>query len=116
MCCCRSVRFFFSSRRRHTRSLGDWSSDVCSSDLRRQCVPVDAGRGLVEASVGTGGGAVAAPAVERDRSEERRVGKECRYLWSAWHLHEDKQHTTQPLHRVWRGCLVTFVWCGAVTY
>src|SRR5215211_6683035 len=26
--------FFFSSRRRHTRSLGDWSSDVCSSDLR----------------------------------------------------------------------------------
>src|SRR5579871_6945542 len=26
--------FFFSSRRRHTRSLRDWSSDVCSSDLR----------------------------------------------------------------------------------
>src|SRR5207248_4455004 len=25
--------FFFSSRRRHTRSYGDWSSDVCSSDL-----------------------------------------------------------------------------------
>src|SRR5690349_10277189 len=25
--------FFFSSRRRHTRSLRDWSSDVCSSDL-----------------------------------------------------------------------------------
>src|SRR5437588_3652096 len=25
-------RFFFSSRRRHTRSLCDWSSDVCSSD------------------------------------------------------------------------------------
>src|SRR5437867_8740492 len=31
--------FFFSSRRRHTRSYGDWSSDVCSSDLVRveQC-------------------------------------------------------------------------------
>src|SRR5438034_11507761 len=33
--------FFFSSRRRHTRSLCDWSSDVCSSDLigarRRVC-------------------------------------------------------------------------------
>src|SRR5438132_8727892 len=29
------VLFFFSSRRRHTRSLCDWSSDVCSSDLRR---------------------------------------------------------------------------------
>src|SRR5207248_3996770 len=28
--CC----FFFTSRRRHTRSYGDWSSDVCSSDLR----------------------------------------------------------------------------------
>src|ERR1039457_7336339 len=27
--CC----FFFSSRRRHTRLQGDWSSDVCSSDL-----------------------------------------------------------------------------------
>src|SRR5438034_1149259 len=27
--------FFFSSRRRHTRSLCDWSSDVCSSDLNR---------------------------------------------------------------------------------
>src|SRR5207248_3737935 len=27
--------FFFSSRRRHTRSYGDWSSDVCSSDLVR---------------------------------------------------------------------------------
>src|SRR5438034_11840557 len=27
------ISFFFSSRRRHTRSLCDWSSDVCSSDL-----------------------------------------------------------------------------------
>src|SRR5205807_2679445 len=27
--------FFFSSRRRHTRLQGDWSSDVCSSDLTR---------------------------------------------------------------------------------
>src|SRR5262245_62721752 len=30
--------FFFSSRRRHTRCLSDWSSDVCSSDL-----PIDPG-------------------------------------------------------------------------
>src|SRR5574339_405270 len=29
------VSFFFSSRRRHTRSPGDWSSDVCSSDLHQ---------------------------------------------------------------------------------
>src|SRR5256885_2604410 len=28
--------FFFSSRRRHTRLQGDWSSDVCSSDLLRR--------------------------------------------------------------------------------
>src|SRR5256885_8580098 len=39
MCCSCStsmllVFFFFSSRRRHTRLQGDWSSDVCSSDLR----------------------------------------------------------------------------------
>src|SRR5437762_13193912 len=27
------MAFFFSSRRRHTRYIGDWSSDVCSSDL-----------------------------------------------------------------------------------
>src|SRR6266487_2015653 len=42
--------FFFSSRRRHTRWTGDWSSDVCSSDLevaggwrfytREECAPV----------------------------------------------------------------------------
>src|SRR5438034_7067617 len=30
---CVFLFFFFSSRRRHTRSLCDWSSDVCSSDL-----------------------------------------------------------------------------------
>src|SRR5258706_12040663 len=29
--------FFFSSRRRHTRLVSDWSSDVCSSDLRPCC-------------------------------------------------------------------------------
>src|SRR5574341_173066 len=31
--------FFFSSRRRHTRLVGDWSSDVCSSDLSSSVVP-----------------------------------------------------------------------------
>src|SRR5437763_17177587 len=31
--CAVSFFFFFSSRRRHTRYIGDWSSDVCSSDL-----------------------------------------------------------------------------------
>src|ERR1039457_5537252 len=32
--CCLVFFFFFSSRRRHTRLQGDWSSDVCSSDLQ----------------------------------------------------------------------------------
>src|SRR5699024_8103524 len=32
--------FFFSSRRRHTRSKRDWSSDVCSSDLNRSTRPI----------------------------------------------------------------------------
>src|SRR5207248_603355 len=41
MCCF----FFFSSRRRHTRSYGDWSSDVCSSDLARFRVNVFIQRG-----------------------------------------------------------------------
>src|SRR5476649_3057927 len=31
--------FFFSGRRRHTRSLCDWSSDVCSSDLSEEGTP-----------------------------------------------------------------------------
>src|SRR5438046_7160061 len=30
--------FFFSSRRRHTRLVSDWSSDVCSSDLKNEVV------------------------------------------------------------------------------
>src|SRR5256885_7000044 len=33
-CTKKTLCFFFSSRRRHTRLQGDWSSDVCSSDLR----------------------------------------------------------------------------------
>src|SRR5437762_13932970 len=32
------MAFFFSSRRRHTRYIGDWSSDVCSSDLQRKAI------------------------------------------------------------------------------
>src|SRR6266446_9962279 len=34
--------FFFSSRRRHTRLQGDWSSDVCSSDLGVHPIPIGA--------------------------------------------------------------------------
>src|SRR5215213_11866255 len=38
--------FFFSSRRRHTRLVSDWSSDVCSSDLRGDPRPRVRRRGL----------------------------------------------------------------------
>src|SRR5256885_11321448 len=33
--------FFFSSRRRHTRLQGDWSSDVCSSDLSQSLTSLE---------------------------------------------------------------------------
>src|SRR5205807_4925881 len=46
--------FFFSSRRRHTRLQGDWSSDVCSSDLRGTVAP-----GIFPATFRGHGGAVA---------------------------------------------------------
>src|SRR5690349_21865013 len=39
--------FFFSSRRRHTRSLRDWSSDVCSSDLTAELGRTVAAEALV---------------------------------------------------------------------
>src|SRR5256885_6050161 len=93
--------FFFSSRRRHTRLQGDWSSDVCSSDLtalderaidqRLALVPsaliqlaaeqaeqcrIHRGRRL-RRSRRSGG--------DPFRSEERRVGKEGRSRWSPYH-------------------------------
>src|SRR5690348_18339945 len=74
-----SVLFFFSSRRRHTRWTGDWSSDVCSSDLIVRNLHRYAGRILW---------IVARDHLENERdvfdtpsqrrSEERRVGKDCR--------------------------------------
>src|SRR5437763_2858447 len=62
--------FFFSSRRRHTRYIGDWSSDVCSSDLegdehlaelRLPLARVPEPQGVLVGGI--------------ERSEERRVGK-----------------------------------------
>src|SRR2546421_134160 len=104
--------FFFSSRRRHTRSDRDWSLDVCSSDLgqeeresgpggtgavpgrARQPLPPAPGRAAPRRRVrprrhagqrpgdsGDDGGRVR----EQSRSEERRVGKECRSRWSPYH-------------------------------
>src|SRR5437762_14390317 len=66
--------FFFSSRRRHTRYIGDWSSDVCSSDLDGDG---DADRQEVHRNAAAHrSGTEDADPVDRDqRSEERRVGK-----------------------------------------
>src|SRR5205807_6886191 len=75
-------RIFFSSRRRHTRLQGDWSSDVCSSDLFPLVLGTD-GAGIV-AAVGAKvqGFIVGEQVYSYSRSEERRVGKECRSRWS----------------------------------
>src|SRR5205085_5749119 len=98
--------FFFSSRRRHTRFDCDWSSDVCSSDLVQVvfmmngplggiCMLRDAralGYKPIWTGVGvswnlnvvaqaSGGGADGIRTLSR--SEERRVGKECRWRWAA---------------------------------
>src|SRR5438045_8548522 len=84
------VFFFFSSRRRHTRCLSDWSSDVCSSDLdpfSETSKTLNAnlkGRDIREAFGGDEYQlllvAISSNRVRpASRSEERRVGKECRY-------------------------------------
>src|SRR5437868_10054676 len=81
------IFFFFSSRRRHTRSKRDWSSDVCSSDLtqrsRRLVGVLHRHRDALGPKRGAGFVAYLdlKPAV--GRSEERRVGKECRCRWSG---------------------------------
>src|SRR5436190_8564417 len=89
--------FFFSSRRRHTRSLCDWSSDVCSSDLPAQVLAV---RVLIGEQGGEDLGGIATFEVVRvamaieERSEERRVGKECRSRWSP----DQQKQTRSGIH------------------
>src|SRR5689334_24212643 len=92
--------FFFSSRRRHTRWNCDWSSDVCSSDL----LPARTGeimtdkpaqvyvlQGRTQRDYSDCQAAMAHVPVRMTvlpyiaRSEERRVGKECRSRWSPYH-------------------------------
>src|SRR5262249_59612467 len=74
--------FFFSSRRRHTRLVSDWSSDVCSSDLRI-CPPR---RSPAYSSRSSRASFRARPRTScACRSEERRVGKECRSRWWPYH-------------------------------
>src|SRR5207247_5959398 len=97
--------FFFSSRRRHTRSTRDWSSDVCSSDLIRfafferrnrpariALCSVFANTFSSSATSGTlfppSSNCCARSSVS-PRSEERRVGKESRSGW--WGSHERRR-------------------------
>src|SRR5690625_6586400 len=92
--------FFFSSRRRHTRWPRDWSSDVCSSDLdfgtRRRLLDAHA---IAEEYYRE---QLSSPGAER--SEERRVGKECRSGWAT----SDQKHKKSKLKQkqtpriVWR--------------
>src|SRR5438046_9920350 len=90
--------FFFSSRRRHTRLVSDWSSDVCSSDLDRKTsealmVGTDGGvRGAVIFLEGVAKGKKPTGEVLLDRSEERRVGKECKCRWSRAQCTKKRAH------------------------
>src|SRR5256885_2453770 len=106
VCFFQKYHFFFSSRRRHTRLQGDWSSDVCSSDLgilvivdeklvaefvARVTEPLD-GLALKQrlavaeaAKLDLIWPHVLREVTRGQRSEERRVGKECRSRWSPYH-------------------------------
>src|SRR5256886_6684745 len=101
-CCGGCACFFFSSRRRHTRFDCDWSSDVCSSDLRFYKTRSLAARAVEGGKVKLNGERVkpgkevkVGDEIERRsgelhwlvevRSEERRVGKEGRSRWSPYH-------------------------------
>src|SRR3712207_7437354 len=91
--------FFFSSRRRHTRYWRDWSSDVCSSDLPSNLLQAQRDffgahtyervdkPGIFHTEWLERGEQPVEKAAEPKpaRSEERRVGKECRSRWSQYH-------------------------------
>src|SRR5690349_23295498 len=86
------VGFFFSSGRRHTRSLRDWSSDVCSSDLEFPQTSANARlwgfHTVLQVPLmreGVAIGTIALRRQENQRSEERRVGKGCKAPWSSGH-------------------------------
>src|SRR2546426_12780727 len=93
-----AVFFFFSSRRRHTRLQGDWSSDVCSSDLSQ--TRLGAGNPLRMLPAGGNSTTQAGITIHnagvsgKSRSEERRVGKEGRSRWAPYHLKKKKKNTT----------------------
>src|SRR5262249_59896908 len=84
--------FFFSSRRRHTRLVSDWSSDVCSSDLvgqRPRGIELSRDGKFLLVAVGDDDTIqmidTTTHEIVANRSEERRVGKECRSRWARYH-------------------------------
>src|SRR5688572_32330633 len=93
------ILFFFSSRRRHTRFDCDWSSDVCSSDLNQVLAQIEIftnpnkyekkvytlPKHLDEKVARLHLAKIGVKLTEMSRSEERRVGKECRSRWSPYH-------------------------------
>src|SRR5206468_6923469 len=95
--------FFFSSRRRHTRSDRDWSSDVCSSDLKIDVVhDLERRLDVVRDDNGSRTQRIAEPPDQigdnpggnrikpgERRSEERRVGKECRSRWYVYNYYNN---------------------------
>src|SRR5437763_15817764 len=83
-----SHSFFFSSRRRHTRYIGDWSSDLCSSDLAVAEREAEEEPALPHIRLDR-----ALQFLIGDRSEERRVGKECRVRW--WPKRKKKKRRIQ---------------------
>src|SRR5438046_10465758 len=98
--------FFFSSRRRHTRLVSDWSSDVCSSDLgdvleyawdHPQVRPIERELPYFVALPTTAGTGSEVGRSSVIRSEERRVGKECRSRWVPDHSKKKYEHV-----EVWR--------------
>src|SRR4051794_41964547 len=81
-----SMVFFFPSRRRHTIRTGDWSSDVCSTDLALAAAAASA---LAASSQNPA--RVSTVLRSSTRSEERRVGKECRFRGSWFYLKNKKK-------------------------
>src|SRR3546814_3848850 len=89
--------FFFKQKTAYEMRISDWSSDVCSSDLRAVAVSEIlepgklAGAGLRQhgSLVTLLGGREQMQETHFQRSEERRVGKECvstcRSRWSPYH-------------------------------
>src|SRR5262245_63995217 len=90
--------FFFSSRRRHTRCLSDWSSDVCLPIFHVADDVLEHHHRVVHDEPDAEGEGHQRDDVDRIaeyvRSEERRVGKECRSRWAAYN-EKEKRHTRE---------------------